>query len=47
MQKYNAIILGSNTYFHRKIIELEPLIEHKGARALWFTLLDVENYWLE
>ena len=47
MQKYNANILGSNAYFHKKKKELEALMEQEGMCTMWFTLSAADNHWID
>ena len=45
MHVYNANIVGSNSYFHKKRKELESLIEAHLMPTCWFTLSAADNHW--
>ena len=47
MQKFNANISNSNSYFYKKYKELEALIQQEGLCTIWFTLSVADNHWLD
>eukprot|EP00957_Ditylum_brightwellii_P192206 14630917-Ditylum_brightwellii.AAC.1 len=47
MTKYNANIIGSNSYFCRKRLELEALMEQEGLPTIWSAFRLADNHWLD
>ena len=46
MQKFNLNITVSNTYFYKRHVELEALMQQKWMCTMWFTLSAADNQWI-